>query len=206
MSRDGTRGRIGRGAGRAVGLAAALFAAGCSLPGTGPSAVDTFDLAAPERTPTRAQRQLQVLVPEPIADRAFDTERIVVRPRPNEIAYFAGAQWSDRLPRLVQSRLVAALEASGKFRAAGRPGQGLAIDRQVVIEIRAFDYESSARRVAVALAVKLMDDRTGRVVATELFHAEEPVTSDDARGAAAAFDAAQGRVLGAIVAFVAARG
>lgn len=186
-----------------LGLVAVL-AGGCSslLP---TAAVETYDLRPAETAPAPKGRALQVLVPEPTADRAFDTERIVVRPSPTEIAYFSGAQWSDRLPRLLQSRLVGALEASGRFRAAGRPGQGLAIDRQIVIEIRGFDYDAGDHRVVVALSVKLMDDRTGRVLATRVFRAEEP-SGDDPKSAVAAFGRAQGRVFGEIVPWAATRG
>jgi len=186
----------------AAGLAG--FVAACSAVLPTPS-VDTYDLARPTVARAGAGRTLQVLVPEPASDRAVDTDRIVVRPSATEIAYFSGAQWADRLPRLVQSRLVDALQASGRFRAAGRPGQGLAIDRQVVTEIRAFDYEASAHRVVIALSIKLMDDRSGRVIAAEAFRAEEP-SGDDAKSAVAAFDRAQARLLPEIVAWVAKRG
>lgn len=178
--------------------------AGCAAILPTPS-VETYDLASAVATVPRQGRTTQVLVPEPAADRAYDTDRIVVRPSASEIAYFAGAQWSDRLPRLVQSRLIAALEASGRFRAAGRPGQGLAIDRQLVIEIRAFDYVSTAGRVEIALSVKLMDDRTGRVITTEIFRAEEP-SADDAKSIAAALGRAQARVFTDIAAWAAKRG
>lgn len=193
----------GRGRGRgprrlaALGLLAGLLSA-CSAV-TGPASIDTYDLTAPTPAATAKGRALQVLVPEPVVDRAYDTDRLLVRPSATEIAYFAGAQWSDRLPRLVQSRLVEALERSGRFRAAGRPGQGLAIDRQLVVEIRAFDYLSTERRVEVALAVKTMDDRTGRVLSTVEHRAEAPVDGDTARAVVIAFDAAFGRAIGEIV-------
>jgi cholesterol transport system auxiliary component len=186
----------------ALGFAALL--AGCSAVMPTPSA-DTYDLSAPATTAPPRGRSLQVLVAEPAADRALDTERIVVRPSATEIAYFSGAQWADRLPRLVQSRLVAALEASGRFRAAGRPGQGLAIDRQIVTEIRAFDYEAGEGRVVISLSIKLMDDRSGRVLATRSFRAEEPAT-DSAKAAVAAFDRAQTRLMAEIVAWAGQRG
>ena len=184
-----------------LALGAALSA--CSALAPTPS-VETFDLGRPAPVRLGAARTQQILVPEPAADRALDTERIVVRPSPTEIAYFSGAQWADRLPRLLQSRLVDALEASGRFRAAGRPGQGLAIDRQLVVEIRAFDYEAASRRVVVALSIKLMDDRSGRVIASEAFRAEE-ASGDEPKSAVAAFDRAQGRLLGEIVAWAAKR-
>lgn len=179
-----------------VVLAAGLLA-GCSAVGS--STIDTYDLSAPTVATRSKGRALQVLVPEPVVDRAYDTERLLVRASPTEIAYFSGAQWADRLPRLVQSRLVQTLERSGRFRAVGRPGQGLAIDRQLVVEIRAFDYRPNEGRVVVVLGVKTMDDRSGRVISTVEHASEEPVAGGGAHAVTAAFDAALTRVLTAIV-------
>jgi cholesterol transport system auxiliary component len=184
------------------GLAAGcvlLTLAGCSSL-AGPTAIETFDLGAPTVAAAAKGRALQILVPEPVVDRAYDGDRLVVRPSANEIAYFTGAQWSDRLPRLVQSRLVEALERSGRFRAAGRPGQGLAIDRQLIVDVRAFDYRVGEQRVEVVLSVKTMDDRSGRVVSLAEHRAEAPVDADTAKAVVAAFDAAFGEAAAAIVA------
>ena len=184
---------------RLVALALILVLGGCAGLGGG-AAIDTFDLTVPATATKASGRSLQVLVPEPVVDRAYDSERLLVRPSDTEIAYFSGAQWADRLPRLVQSRLVEAFERSGRFRAAGRPGQGLAIDRQIIVDIRAFDYRVGERRVEVALSVKTMDDRNGRVTSVREYRAEETVSSDTAKAVVAAFDAAFGRVVGEIVA------
>lgn len=200
---DGTRGgrrarfASARRIAAAVSLTVAL--AGCAAI-VGPTQIDTFDLTAPTVAATAKGRSLQVLVPEPVVDRAYDTDRLLVRPSATEIAYFSGAQWSDRLPRLIQSRLVEALERSGRFRAAGRPGQGLAIDRQLIVDIRAFDYRVAERRVEVVLSVKTMDDRNGRVQSVVEHRAEAAVASDTAQGVVAAFDEAFGRVAREIVA------
>lgn len=203
-----TTARIGTRAVGTAGLRAAAWAtavamlAGCSAL-SGPVALDTYDLTVPVVSAAGPARPMQVLVPEPVVDRVLDGDRIVVRPSATEVAYFGGAQWSDRLPRLVQSRLIAALEASGRFRAVGRPGQGFAIDRQIVVDLRAFDYRSGEGRVEVVAVVRLMDDRDGRAAGSRVIRAEEPVAGDTARAVVAAFDAAFGRVAGEIVAFAA---
>ena len=99
-------------------LAAAL--AGCtSLIAGAPSAI--FDLTAPGDA-AGTQGSAQVLVPEPTTVRALDTDRIAARPTPSEYAYLPGAVWSDRLPKLLQTRLVQTLQNSG--RAARRRGAG----------------------------------------------------------------------------------
>lgn len=177
---------------------------GCSLIGGGTAALATFDLAAPTGVAATHSSAAQVLVPEPVALKALDTERIVVRPSANEISYYPGAQWSDRLPRLVQNRLVQTFETAGKIR-AGTPGQGLSIDYQVLTDLRAFDYDAATKTGRVEISVKLMNDHDGKVIATQLFSGEAPVTADNAGNVASALDTALETQMQAIVAWTARR-
>lgn len=188
-------------ASRSQRLVACLLLAGGLAACSGTASIDTFDLSGPKVEATARPAGVQIVVADPVVDRALDTDRIVVRPKPTEIAYFAGAQWSDRLPRLLQSRLVETLEASGRFRAAGRPGQGMAADRRLVVEIRSFDYLPSESRVAVLLSVKLMDDRSGRITAARVFEGSAPTSGDGAPAVVSAFDTATARVLTDIAAW-----
>ena len=153
---------------RAAGLAALLLAAslaGCaSLVAGQPSAI--FDLTAPGDA--AAERgNAQVLVPEPRAVRALDTDRIAARPDASQYAYLPGAVWSDRLPKLLQMRLVETLQNSGRARAVAVPGQGLLIDYQIVLDVRAFEY--TAEGAVADFVVRVMDDRTGRVARSRTF-------------------------------------
>ncbi len=182
-------------------MVACLLLAGSLAACSGAASIDTFDLTGPKVERTGRSAGIQIVVVDPVVDRALDTDRIVVRPKPTEIAYFAGAQWSDRLPRLLQSRLVETLEASGRFRAAGRPGQGMAADRQLVVEIRSFDYLPTESRVAVVLSVKLMDDRSGRISAQRVFDGTAPTSGDGAPAVVAAFDGVTAQVLADIAAW-----
>lgn len=186
----------------ALGLAA-LVLAGCSVLGGG-DAPATYDLSAPRDLGVKGGTGAQILIPEPTAVKAIDSDRIVVRPANQEIAYLAGSQWSDRLPRLVQLRIVEAFENTGRVRAVGRPGQNLSIDYQVVTDIRRFqlDVSGGARRAVAEVSVKLMNDRNGRVVATEVFTAEVPAASDAPPAAVAALDAALNMILAETVKWV----
>jgi cholesterol transport system auxiliary component len=185
-------------------VALALGLAACSVLSGGPQPLATFDLSAPEGVKSTHTIAAQVLVPEPVALKALDTERILVRPGPIEISYYPGAQWSDRLPRLIQNRLVQTFENSGKIR-AGRPGQGLAIDYQVVTDLRAFDFDSSTKQVHVEISVKLMNDHDGKVIATEVFSGTGPVASDTAGGVTSALDQVLETQMQGIVAWVVKR-
>jgi cholesterol transport system auxiliary component len=152
-------------------LCLGLFASSCAGLGGGSKALDTYDLAVPsvnEKGPRKSA--IQILVAEPQALKALDSESIVVRTGPSAIQYLGGAQWGDRLPKIVQARLVQAFENSGRFGGVGRPGEGLAIDNQIITDIRAFEVRTNGADVAtVEIFVKLLDDRNGVVVASKIF-------------------------------------
>lgn len=161
-----------------VALALAAGLSGCAGGGLVSSPPpDTYGLsAAPAVTGQRA-RNRQILIGEPTALKALDSEQIVIRPTPSAIQYLANSQWSDRLPSIVQDKLVQAFENSGQVGGVGRPGDGLAIDFKIITAIRAFEIKADrGERAVVELSVKVLNDRNGVVVATRVFSASTPVT------------------------------
>jgi cholesterol transport system auxiliary component len=160
------------------------------LPQT-PNAI--YDLSAPGDVAGVGSGGLQILVPQPSAIAALATDRIAARPAPDQYAYLPQAQWSDQLPKLLQARFLETLQNTGQIRAAALPGQGLLIDYQIVIDVRAFELRQEG---AVAeFAVKLMDDSNGRVVRSRIVRQVAPVAAatDNAAivaGLDAAMDAA----------------
>lgn len=138
---------------------------------------DTFDLSVADIDSGRKTSGKQILVTEPTALKALDSEQVLVRVSSSEVQYLSKAQWSDRLPRMVQARLVQAFENSGRLAGVGKPGQGLAIDDQVVSDIRAFEIDASTNRARVEISVKILNDRNGTVRAAQIFKAEAPAGS-----------------------------
>ncbi|MCO5157123.1 MAG: ABC-type transport auxiliary lipoprotein family protein [Aquamicrobium sp.] len=158
-------------------LAVAALTGCAALPGGGPAPLDTYDLTSISAEAAGPKRgRMQILVAEPDALKALDGENVVVRPSAGSVEFLKGAQWADRLPRVVQARLVEALQATGRLGGVGKPGEGLAIDYQVVTEIRAFEVRlDGAPRAEVALYVKLLNDRNGVVRAARAFSASAPL-------------------------------
>jgi cholesterol transport system auxiliary component len=167
----------------------AILVAGCTTILAGPPSA-IYDLSAPQlaQNASPPRRGVQVLVPEPSAVRALDTDRIAGRPTPSEYAYLPGAVWSDRLPKLLQARLVETLQNSGRVRAVAVPGQGLLIDYQIVLDVRAF--ELTGQGAVADFAVRVMDDRNGRVVRSRVFRYVVPVTGRGVAAVVAALDQA----------------
>ncbi|TCT40861.1 ABC-type transport auxiliary lipoprotein family protein [Martelella mediterranea] len=147
---------------------------------------DTFDLTASAGTVSAERvraRNLQILVPKPSALQALDSRNIVVRLGGSEIRYLGQAQWSDQLPSIIQARLVAGLENTGLFGGVGMPGQGLAIDYRVIVEVREFAVDATGPGAAnVTLSVKLLNDRTGVVTAQRLFSTSVAVNASSSNG------------------------
>lgn len=194
---------------RPVGLpsaAAVLFLAlaGCAaLPGGGPAPLDTYELSSPSVS-ARGHGRGQILIAEPSALKALDSENIVIKPSPGSIQYLKGAQWADRLPKIVQARLAETFQRSGSFAGVGKPGEGLAIDYQVITEIRSFEVRVDGGREAdVELFVRVLNDRNGEVRASRTFTASAPVSGSGNAAYAAALDAAFGRTAQDIVTWTA---
>lgn len=198
-----TPSKIGKMLAPAFMLASLLVISGCL--GGSNKALDTFDLAVPSvQQGKRQQANVQILVAEPQALKILDSESIVIRENAASVAYLTGAQWADRLPKIVQTRLVQAFENSRRFGGVGRPGEGLAIDYQILTDIRAFEIESGSSGMAVVrISAKLLNDRNGDVVGSKIFEAKAPASSGNA-GFVNALDAAFAQVASEIVAWASA--
>ncbi|MDE1993304.1 MAG: membrane integrity-associated transporter subunit PqiC [Rhizobiaceae bacterium] len=149
------------------------------LSGCGTARNDTYDLSASVKASGPSAKSRQILIPTPTALQALDSNQIVVRVSPSEIQYLGRSQWSDKLPRMVQSKLVEAFENSGKLGGVGVPGQGLAIDYQIVTDIRTFEVDAAGAHTAtVEISVKILNDRTGTIKAQNVFRKVVPVSGN----------------------------
>lgn len=170
----------------------ALAAAAC---GSGP-APTTYDLSAP-RAGVRFGGAVrgQIVVSEPTAIQTLEAERIIAKDQAGAVSFIGGGQWADRLPRLIQAKLIQTFENSSNLKAVSRPGERVSPDSLRNTEIRAFQVSSTTGEAVVELSGRLVHDRTGRIVSGRVFSAREPVAKVDAASAAQALDAALSRVL-----------
>lgn len=176
-----------------------------TLAGCATAPLDTFNLSAPGSVAgTASHKNVQILIATPTALKALDSENIVVSSAPGSIEYLKGAQWGDRLTNIVQSRLVEAFENTGRLGGVGRPGDGLAINYQVLTDLRAFGIRASTSpQVAVVeLAVKILNDKSGEVRSTRVFRTAVPVNGSGNAAFVRALDAAFEKNSSEIVAWV----
>lgn len=181
------RGRL-----RALSLAAAgsLLLAGCG----GGSAPTTYDLSAPRDFGRIGGGGGVLIVAQPTAVQALDSDRLIVKDSSGALSFLGGAQWADRVPNLVQTRLIQTFENGSRIAAVGRPGERIVPDFQLNTDIRAFNIDAATGQAVVEITAKLIGDRSGKVQRAKLFSARMPAGADGA-GAAQALDQALSQVL-----------
>jgi cholesterol transport system auxiliary component len=177
----------------ALTLLLALALGGCSGLGSliTKSPPTAYDLAAAQRFARRAgPPRGQLIVVEPTALSALDSERIVVRPTPAQAATMPAAQWEDRLPKLAQARIIESFENAHWLRKVGRPADKLATDFVLASNIRTFEISAADRSAVVEIAAKIVFERTGRIMAARVFRAVVPAPSADGAEAVRALNEA----------------
>lgn len=182
--------------------------AGCGnlvdLPGSG-APPQIYSLTAPRNLVIEgAQYDWRLLVEEPDASRAIDTNRIVLRPSPVEIKYFARARWSDRAPRMIQGLLIQAFDNTDAIEAVGRGTAGMGADFLVSGYLSDFqmEYESGDPVVKIRLKLNIVEQKTGRIVATKTFQNDAALTRDRTRDVVLGFDSALSEMMTQAVAWV----
>jgi len=173
-----------------LAVAGALLLAGCG----GGSAPTTYDLSAPRDFGRIGGGGGVLIVAQPTAVQALDSDRLIVKDSSGALSFLGGAQWADRVPNLVQTRLIQTFENGSRIAAVGRPGERIVPDFQLNTDIRAFNIDAASGQAVVEITAKLIGDRTGKVQRAKLFSARVPAGADGA-GAAQALDQALSQVL-----------
>ena len=180
-------------------LRAAAFAAfALTLAGCAGAPLLTYDLSAPQARPARALG-LQIVVTQPSAIAPLNTDRIVVRSPTMGLTVLPGAQWSDQLPDLLQSRMIQAFENARLLKAVGRPSDRLSSDYNLTSEIRRFEIDAARGEAVVEIAIKLVGDRSGKITAARVFEGRVPASASNGAEASTALNVALAQVLRELV-------
>jgi phospholipid/cholesterol/gamma-HCH transport system substrate-binding protein len=193
---------LGRNSDRVDNIAAGLERMTGGAAATAPRVV--FDLTIPRDLPSPAKPpDKQLVVAETVSTLMYETRKIIVQPEGSSDPSFAGAEWSDNIPKLVQLKVAQSLENAKFVAAAARPADTLNADYRLLIDVRAFQVSTKPTPVAtVEYSVKIVG-QDDRIVASRIFHAETPVSVVDAAAASGALDAAFGKTVSELVTWVA---
>ncbi len=183
----------------APALILAALTGACS---SGP-APTTYDLSAPTAR-IRGAAGVQVLVAEPAALQTLSSQQILVKDASGAVSFIGGGQWSDNLPRLIQTRLINTFENASQIRGVARPSSGAVADVQLISELRSFEIATPGNEAVVEISAKIVSDQSGRIVNGRIFRARVPASAVDAPNATRALDEALSTVMLEIVRWVSA--
>lgn len=157
---------------------------------------DVYDLSASPQLPPGPAAEWQLVIGEPSAIPALNTDRILLRRGANVIEYAANSKWSARAPNLVQTQLVRAFDNSRRIVGVSRASLGLRGDFELTGELREFDvvYAGGRPSARIGLDLKLVRRPFG-VVAMRSFQAAEPTSANSLTQIAAAFDRGLSKLL-----------
>lgn len=144
----------------------------------------------------------QIVVEEPTASAAVNTDQIAVQPTPLQVQYLPGARWVDRAPLIVQTLLIESFENSNRVGAVGRSSVGLRADYVIVTDLREFQAyvpdvpdekdANAALQVIVRLNVKIVETLDDKIIASQGFREIALSESDAALDLVTAYDEALG--------------
>ena len=189
----------------AVALSGILLG-GCLGGSVSPPAI--YDLNAPNVMTLTAPRsaKFQLVVNVPSAVRSLESDRILIKDGV-KVTYYKDAAWSDRLPRLLQARMVEAFQNAGLVSAVGSRTDRLDADYELATQVQSFQVEVNQGQAEAhaSLYVKVIDGGNGRMVASRGFESRVSTSSKDVGEMVVALNQAFENELNEVVPWVAKR-
>jgi cholesterol transport system auxiliary component len=188
---------------RSLALGAALALAGCASLFV-PAPRRLYRLTAPrDFSPALPHSTAALAIERPQAPAGIDASRIALARSPLTLDYYADAEWTDRVPDLIQDLLLDAFENSGALTAVDRGSVGLRAGFVLGTEIRHFEAvyggDGQLPQVWVEMFVRLVAARGRAIAGQSRFEQRVAASANDVPAVVAAFDAATTTVLRDIV-------
>lgn len=158
----------------------------------------------PAEIPRRERGAVTLLVFPPDARPPYDTTQMAYSIRPYEIAYFRDHQWAATPSQMLQPLLVRTLESTGHFKAVVTPPyadrHSYSLRTEIVELVQDFAAEPAMLRLSLRL--RLSDEATGRLVATDEISLREPMPQTTPYAGVVAANEATARALRELAGFV----
>jgi phospholipid/cholesterol/gamma-HCH transport system substrate-binding protein len=160
--------------------------------GSSKTTAPTYDVTAVKDFSKPAEMpSWQLVVPEPTALLALNSDKIKMRPADGaESSDIPDARWSDNIPILLQEKFIQSFENAGYSQAVSRPRDGFEAGFQLLLDIRSFSLVTGAEpHGELEFEAKILGPNS-KIIAAKAFHTTAPATGTDAAAAAAALNQA----------------
>ena len=114
--------------------------------------------------------------------RNAESQRIVVRPEPNELQVYKGAQWAKPPGEMLEEGVLHALEDSGRIAVVARQSAGVGSDYRLMLDVRRFesDYNGAAVPSAtIEVTAKLLHVKDQQLAGSHTFLEVQAARSPD---------------------------
>ncbi len=151
----------------------------------------TYDLAAATDFPDlKKSIGAQMMVSDPTAVLAFDTQKVLVRTAQDTLSSLENAEWADNLPKLFQAKVVQSFENAEQLNNVSRPLDQLNAGYKLEINIRRFELALAPQPTAqVEFSARILSDN-GEVKDARIFSASSPAEAAQAGPAVKALNEA----------------
>lgn len=154
-----------------------------------------YELRAPASPPAvRGSIQRDLVIEAPSTGGALDTDRILIRPDPFQVAYLPGARWTDPAPVMLQNLMVRSLEDTNALRFVGRQPLLGAPDFLLSTELTDFQIElgpeADVITTRVRLTARIVREQDGRITGSRTIQQTATAASLDPAAVIASFDQA----------------
>lgn len=173
-----------------------LLLSACSLLPT-PTPLRTFTLPdTPLESAAGPPLALTLRVETPRANAPLDGVRMLVQPSAQELKIYAGTRWRDRIPVLLQERLIGALRQDGRLDAVIDESSRARDDALLSSRLAGFHsrYRQGSPEAVIELDAQLIDSRQGRVLASRRFSLSQPSDGENIEAIVEAFGRAADRL------------
>jgi cholesterol transport system auxiliary component len=193
-----------RSAGRMIAGVVLLAAlAGCQILNAVTQPLDLYTVT-PKSTfdPNLPDVFWQLTVEEPVAAGNLNTSRIAIAMTPTSSDYYSKTAWTDRLPLMVQTRIVDSFENTHKIVAVSRDSIGLRPNYVLQPDLRNFEamyFYGGAPIAHVRIVAKLVRMPDRQIIGVGTFERCVRARADKIPGVVEAFDQALGGTMKALV-------
>jgi cholesterol transport system auxiliary component len=194
-----------------LALCLALPLAGCISLIDEPAPIDVYALRGqPLDAASLPAVPWSLTVIRPGSTAFLDSNRIAVRPEPNVLQVYKGANWADSLPDLVQAGVVQAFENSGRIKSVSRQNSGVPAEVALLLDIRQFEsiYTDGVKipSAVIQIHAKVLEYPSNRVIAARTFAVNVPSGSKDIPDVVLAFESGLNSAIADIAAWTLANG
>lgn len=131
--------------------------------------------------PPKEAPRWQLVISEPTTLLAFNTDKILTRPAPDESLPLEGARWGDSLPILAQATLLQTFENAGYSRSVTQNIGDFASGYQLSLNIRQFDIATSGTPEAKIVILAKLLSPAGEIIKSKQFETSAPASGSDTR-------------------------